>query len=266
MRCGFTCVNPKFCACLTFYLLCSLLMLGFLYLYGSTIIAQISRLLRIMIHALLPASWLKSTKDIINEALYKYNADRLGLADYALESAGGSILCSSETYYSKSGPLYSIFGIPLWYHASSPREVIQPDVAPGKCWAMDGSQGFVTIQLAMPVVVTAVSLEHIPKELSPSGKLYSAPRDFYIVGRERGMDSPELILGSYTYRVGQDPIQVFEIKDPFCLMKSVTSDICGVNQHVFNIITLKIMNNYGNPDYTCIYRLRVHGKPTSLIE
>lgn len=57
----------------------------------------------------------------------------------------------------------------------------QPDVQPGKCWAMDGTHGYITIQLAMPIMVSAVSLEHIPKDIAPSGRLDSAPRDFLII-------------------------------------------------------------------------------------
>ncbi|GFR84756.1 SUN domain-containing protein 2 [Elysia marginata] len=156
--------------------------------------------------------FLQTTSTIVREALAKYNADRLGKADYALESAGGSILCSSNTYYSKSGALYSLFGVPLWYHSSTPRMVIQPEVQPGTCWAMDTTQGYVTVQLAMPVIITAISLEHIPKALSPLGRLDSAPKEIAVMGQEASVDSPEVFLGKFTYDIDQDPIQVYDIK------------------------------------------------------
>lgn len=59
----------------------------------------------------------------------------------------------------------------------------QPDVHPGNCWAFKGSNGFLVIRLSMRIVVTAVSLEHIPKALAPSGTLLSAPRDFSVYVR-----------------------------------------------------------------------------------
>lgn len=59
----------------------------------------------------------------------------------------------------------------------------QPDVNPGNCWAFKGSQGFLVIRLSMRIVPTAVSLEHIPKALAPSGTLLSAPRDFSVYVR-----------------------------------------------------------------------------------
>ena len=58
--------------------------------------------------------------------------------------------------------------------------VCQPEMHPGKCWAFKGSQGFLTIALSLPVRVTHVTLEHIPKSLSPTGRIDSAPREFAV--------------------------------------------------------------------------------------
>lgn len=202
-----------------------------------------------------------SSQSAIEKALAKYDADRLGIADYALESSGASVLCSSDTYYSTTGALYSVFGIPIWYHTSSPRAVIQPEMNPGKCWAMHGQSGYVTIQLAMPIIVNGVSLEHIPEVVAPTGRLDTAPRDFVIVGKEKTQRDPEIVLGRFTYDTNGKPIQKFEIKDPQCTQTTKDSLYCNANDKVFKIITLKILSNQGNPNYTCIYRLRVHGIP-----
>ena len=40
-----------------------------------------------------------------------------------------------------------------------------------------------TVQLKQPIVITTVTLEHIPKELTPTGSLSSAPKDFTVVVR-----------------------------------------------------------------------------------
>lgn len=65
-------------------------------------------------------------KSIVITAFDMYNADKTGMVDYALESAGGSIISirCSETYAFKTA-LFSLFGIPLWYLSNSPRTVIQ---------------------------------------------------------------------------------------------------------------------------------------------
>lgn len=228
---------------------------------GLGVILVSAVLLSLFSYLFLPPNWFKTTSMIVQEALAKYDADRLAMADYALESAGGSILCSSNTYYSKSGALYSLFGVPLWYHSSTPRMVIQPEIQPGTCWAMDTNQGYVTIQLAMPVVLTSVSLQHIAREVSPLGRLDSAPKEIAITGQEASVDSPEVFLGKFTYDTNKAPIQIFDIKDPYCTPSFLDGGKCGPNTRPFSVVTLKVLSNHGNPEYTCIYRFRVHGKP-----
>lgn len=51
---------------------------------------------------------------------------------------------------------------------------------PGECWAIKGTTGAVVIRLLGKVLVTGVSLEHIPKTLSPTGEISSAPKEFSV--------------------------------------------------------------------------------------
>uniref|UniRef100_A0A8D1LK08 SUN domain-containing protein n=1 Tax=Sus scrofa TaxID=9823 RepID=A0A8D1LK08_PIG len=114
---------------------------------------------------------------LVNKALKLYSQDRTGLVDFALESGGGSVLSTrcSETFETKTA-LISLFGIPLWYFSQSPRVAIQPDMYPGNCWAFRGSQGYLVVRLSMKIQPSAFTLEHIPKTLSPTGNITSAPR------------------------------------------------------------------------------------------
>uniref|UniRef100_A0A8B9SQU7 Sad1 and UNC84 domain containing 2 n=1 Tax=Anas platyrhynchos TaxID=8839 RepID=A0A8B9SQU7_ANAPL len=140
---------------------------------------------------------------IVDQALKRYSEDRVGMVDYALESAGASVINTrcSETYETKTA-LLSLFGIPLWYQSQSPRVILQPDVNPGNCWAFRGSQGFAVIRLSSPIRPTAVTLEHIPRALSPQGIIPSAPKDF-------SRDEEGLLLGRFTYNQDGNPIQTF---------------------------------------------------------
>ncbi|XP_025112557.1 sun domain-containing protein 1-like isoform X2 [Pomacea canaliculata] len=189
-----------------------------------------------------------AVKLIVEDALLKYSSDRTGLPDYALESGGGSVISTrcSETYYKKTA-LVSIFGIPLWYTSNSPRTVIQPDVHAGQCWAFKGESGYLVIQLAVPIRPTAFSLEHIPKSLSTTGKIDSAPRDFEVYGLESETATKGINLGNFSYSTVGKPIQHFEVQIQ--------------NPGVFRFIELRILNNHGNKEYTCVYRFRVHGVP-----
>lgn len=58
--------------------------------------------------------------------------------------------------------------------------MLQPGVHPGECWAFSGSQGFLVIKLSGLVQIAAFSLEHIPRSLSPYGRIDSAPKDFTV--------------------------------------------------------------------------------------
>ncbi|XP_035260728.1 SUN domain-containing protein 1-like isoform X11 [Anguilla anguilla] len=190
---------------------------------------------------------------IVRNALELYSQDRTGLVDYALESGGGSVLSTrcSETFETKTA-LMSLFGLPLWYFSQSPRVVIQPDVHPGNCWAFKGSQGYLVIRLSMRVRPTAFSLEHIPKSLSPTGNISSAPREFTVYGLEDEAQEVGEVLGQYTYQEDGDSLQTFPIT-----VQSVQP---------YQIIEMRVLSNWGHPEYTCLYRFRVHGEPAPLPE
>nr|XP_020822063.1 SUN domain-containing protein 2-like [Phascolarctos cinereus] len=121
--------------------------------------------------------------EIVQQALKLYNDDLIGLVDYALESSGASILSSrsSETYGTRTAVI-SLFGITLWYHFQTQRAILQPNVYPSNCWAFWGPQGFVGVRLSAHIHLTAVTLEHMPKALSPVSNITSAPKDFVILG------------------------------------------------------------------------------------
>ncbi|XP_041318290.1 SUN domain-containing protein 1 isoform X3 [Pyrgilauda ruficollis] len=185
---------------------------------------------------------------IVNNALKLYSQDKTGMVDFALESGGGSILSTrcSETYETKTA-LISLFGIPLWYFSQSPRVVIQPDMYPGNCWAFKGSQGYLVVRLSMKIYPTAFTLEHIPKTLSPTGNITSAPRNFAVYGLDDEYQEEGKLLGEYVYDQDGEPLQIFPVMEK--------------NEDAFQIVELRIFSNWGHAEYTCLYRFRVHGKP-----
>ncbi|XP_078220516.1 SUN domain-containing protein 1 isoform X41 [Callithrix jacchus] len=148
---------------------------------------------------------------IVNNALKLYSQDKTGMVDFALESGGGSILSTrcSETYETKTA-LMSLFGIPLWYFSQSPRVVIQPDIYPGNCWAFKGSQGYLVVRLSMMIYPAAFTLEHIPKTLSPTGNISSAPKDFAVYGLENEYQEEGQLLGQFTYDQDGESLQMFQ--------------------------------------------------------
>ncbi|KAK9535070.1 hypothetical protein VZT92_007474 [Zoarces viviparus] len=190
----------------------------------------------------------EQVKLIVQNALRLYSQDRTGLVDYALESGGGSILSTrcSETYETKTA-LMSLFGLPLWYFSQSPRVVIQPDVYPGNCWAFKGSQGYLVFRLSLRILPTSFCVEHIPKAMSPTGNITSAPRNFTVFGLDDEYQEEGTLLGQYMYEEDGESLQSFPVMEQ--------------NDKAFQIIEVRVLSNWGHPEYTCMYRFRVHGEP-----
>lgn len=183
---------------------------------------------------------------IVKEALAKYDADKTGLVDYAMESMGGQIVSTrcSETYHARTAVL-SILGIPLWYPTSSPRAVITPGINPGQCWPFQNFPGFLVVKLAVPVKIDAFSYEHVSRDLVIDGNISSAPREFEVYGLKDEDDKEPLLLAHFKYDKDGEPLQFF------------SADSRGL---AFQLVEIRIISNHGNPNYTCLYRFRVHGK------
>ena len=185
-------------------------------------------------------------KQLLEEMLQNYGVDHVMMYDFALESVGGEIKASSPTY----DPTHSrpqLFGItlPFVVARSAPTAIIQPDVHPGNCWCFIESSGFALIELSMPAFVTHITLEHIPKILSADGKITQAPRHFCIVGKN-SPDDVGTLLGKFEYTENGPAIQTFVVKK---------------TDNSYTHIEFRVKDNHGHPQYTCVYRVRVHGQP-----
>ncbi|XP_070684618.1 SUN domain-containing protein 1 [Pempheris klunzingeri] len=170
------------------------------------------------------------------------------MADFALETQGASVISTrcSETYRIRSACV-TLFGFPLWYPSESPRTVIQgyPVLLPGKCWAFHGVQGTLVISLSHPITITHVTLDHLPRYNSPTGRIDSAPKDFEVYGMKNDTEEGTL-LGKFTYDENGESTQTFKLPSP--------SDI------VYRFVELRVLTNWGHMEYTCLYRFRVHGQ------
>lgn len=184
-------------------------------------------------------------KNIVKDVLAVYDADKTGLVDFAMEPMGGQVVTTrcTESYQARTA-VVSILGVPLWYPINTPRTVITPGINPGECWAFQNFPGFLVIKLAAPIKITAFSYEHISKKLIANGKIESAPKEFEVYGLKHEADTAPILLGSYKYDFDGEPLQFFA---------SIHSDL------VFEMIELRVLSNHGNPNYTCLYRFRVHG-------
>ena len=88
--------------------------------------------------------------------------------------------------------------------------------------------------------------EHISSLLSPDGHIYSAPSSMSLAGVNE--DSPDSLtpLLNFTYSALGDPVQTFRLGG-------------AGSERRWRVVELSVLDNHGHPDYTCLYRLRVHG-------
>ncbi|KAG4079657.1 hypothetical protein HA402_010437 [Bradysia odoriphaga] len=189
-------------------------------------------------------------KGIVKDILAIYDADKTGLVDYALESAGGEVLSTRCTENYQAHYRLSVFGIPIpfTYQTNTPRTAISPTVQPGNCWSFQGFPGFLVLKLSTFVFVSGFTVEHLPKSLSPNGKIDSAPKNFSVWGLESESDLDPIEFGKYSFLENGTSLQYFAVQNT------------DVNRS-FNVVELRVESNHGNQNYTCLYRFRVHGQP-----
>nr|XP_019951664.1 PREDICTED: SUN domain-containing protein 1-like [Paralichthys olivaceus] len=155
------------------------------------------------------------------------------MADFALKTQGARVIASrsSKSYHGSRSPLTVIEGhTPL--HA-------------GNCWAFPGAQGTLAISLSHPVRIKHVTVDHLPRCNSPTGKINSAPKDFKVYGMKDTLDNLTL-LGAFTYKDNGESTQTFQLPNP-------TDDL-------YHSLEMHVLSNWGQAEYTCLYRFRVHGE------
>ncbi|XP_027874335.1 sperm-associated antigen 4 protein-like [Xiphophorus couchianus] len=105
------------------------------------------------------------------------------LPNFALKSQGAKVL-EWRPLAAHPGQLqrFSWFGFALDEPFIHPDIVIQgrTHLNPGECWAFEGSQGHLAIALSHRVLISHVTLGHVPKMLSPTGNTLSAPKGFSV--------------------------------------------------------------------------------------
>ena len=181
-------------------------------------------------------------KSQLEKELVEQNADGVGMADYALESMGTRVVISgtARSYSGKSRGLVADF-LHIGSRAKPPRVALLPDNSLGNCWAFQGGRGNFTIALGTAVIPSHISIDHIPASLRVGQS--SAPKRLEVYGLGSLRDEPVLI-GQYEYHLDGPAVQTFAAQ--YIVSRPV------------RFVRLTILSNHGNPDYTCLYRFRVH--------
>ncbi|PCH42445.1 hypothetical protein WOLCODRAFT_163795 [Wolfiporia cocos MD-104 SS10] len=220
--------------------------------------------------------------------------DTLAKHDFALYSSGAYVIPSltSSTYELPTnrwtGWLWGkVIGNNDGAIGRPPVTALHHDIENGHCWPFPGTEGHLGVVLSAPVYISDVTIDHVAR--ARTSDIRSAPRQMELWGLVEGQDnivklanwrahqaaaredaelagrpfveleppypallpkSPEYIrIANFTYNVhSSQNIQSFPVHDHI-------RDL-GID---FGVVVLFVKNNWGREDYTCLYRLRVHG-------
>ncbi|CAF0915740.1 unnamed protein product [Rotaria sordida] len=195
----------------------------------------------------------KELGEIVRKLIDEYAADETGQADYALEANGGKIVDIRAHEYTDEPRqnVVKFLGIPIVHMSKQPDIMIKHGRMPGQCFPFKGDHGSVVIRLAVPVIPTEFVVEHLSKSISIVGHINSAPNNFTIYTLKDKHDKEGMVLGRYYYDAENGPaLQRFKPQIS--------------NVPVVEYIEIQVTSNWGNPNYTCLYRFRVHGDMQSV--
>ncbi|TBU32615.1 hypothetical protein BD311DRAFT_546439 [Dichomitus squalens] len=235
---------------------------------------------------------------LVDNAVMRTSKDTLARVDFALHSGGARIIPSltSDTLEVRpSGLRNQIVGLITGGNGYAvgrpPVTALHHEIHTGHCWPFEGSQGQLAVALAAPVYITDVTIDHVPKEVAMD--MRSAPRQMELWGLIEGKDNiakvhewyerraaqrealeeagqpvpPNLVddivyprslpqnpeylrIANFTYDIhAPDYIQTFPVRDE---IKELGID--------FGVVVLLVKSNWGKDEFTCLYRLRVHGE------
>ncbi|KAI8052817.1 hypothetical protein BDF22DRAFT_685364 [Syncephalis plumigaleata] len=211
----------------------------------------------------------------VRREIDRYQADGIAVPDYALLTAGARIRHITPGLGADAGRirrtawwLLSLVKPPVTKPAST---ALLPWRQPGDCWPMSGRSG--------PIIPEAITLEHVDRRIAldatSSPKLlvvYAVAYDVPASVRRQAMEK-----AATTSTDGQSPKKSewlwddkqgvwtkplirfnYQLNGPAAQTFSLSADVVGT--FPVRLIQLRILDNYGQADFTCLYRFRVHGR------
>ena len=232
---------------------------------------------------------------MVDSITSNWSKDVLARPDFALHSAGAQVIPSltSATYSISPG---GIVGKAVGFvtgsgYASglSPINALHPYNYAGRCWPFKGSEGQLGVKLARRTCISDITIDHVAKEVAFD--LRSTPRQMEVWGLVEGQDNLAKVAGwlADRQRRRSDAVESGYPMDPkdeeWEVPKHLPKDVqyvrvakflydvhstrnvqtFPVDSEVralgidFGVVVLVIKNNWGRPEYTCLYRFRVHG-------
>jgi len=144
---------------------------------------------------------------------------------------------------------------PTYYPSNPPQTMLEPSIEVGQCWPMAGTNGTVVVELGRDLQITSIGVQHIPRSLAPDPTTAPKKLRFYGYTANQWDKAPTNkipegeLLGSLDYQVRSST------------QEDLAQYVHPMKDTRYKYVRLEVLNNYGNPNYTCLYRFHVHGKP-----
>jgi SUN domain-containing protein 1/2 len=228
---------------------------------------------------------------LVDGAVARTQADLLARPDFALHSGGAAVIPSltSETYALRPrGVGGAVLGLVTGHGYAvgrPPVTALHHELHLGHCWPFAGAQGQLGVKLAAPVRVDAVSVDHVAKEVALD--MRTAPRDMelwalvegeenvarvreYLAERARaraaGEDDDDADDEAHPAELPRDALYLRLARFAYDAHAAQNVQTFAVPERVralgvdTGVVALRVRDNWGHPDFTCVYRVRVHGE------
>ncbi|KAG8984909.1 hypothetical protein FRB94_005431 [Tulasnella sp. JGI-2019a] len=208
----------------------------------------------------------KDLEQMVNSIISK---DGVAMPDYALYFGGATI---EPMMTSKTMPL----GRTSWgtdKPGRPPVTALVPDNTVGNCWPFAGTRGQLGIRLNRVIQLSHITIDHPARELLFD--MRSAPKEFNVWVAVEGDENVEKADGfAMEHANAEEPAKpsgpwrlMHFGKFEYDVQSEVRSQTFSIPQELAKLgiatggVVVEFTGNWGNPDHTCVYRVRAHGSP-----
>ncbi|KAF8968119.1 hypothetical protein BDZ97DRAFT_453842 [Flammula alnicola] len=229
---------------------------------------------------------------LVDSAVSRINKDGIAKADFALHSAGARVIPSLTSPALEVRPrglgnqILGLFTGKGYFDFRPPITALHHEEHTGHCWPFAGEQGQLGVMLVAPAYIEEVTIDHVAKEVAFD--MLTAPRRMEVWGMVEGADNMARVQAWKADRAArkeagqQGSSEDEDVPYPLTLPKkpeyirlaNFTYDIDAPNNVQtfpvdpeirnlgvdFGIVVLRVLDNWGKREYTCLYRFRVHGQ------
>ena len=232
-------------------------------------------------------------RHLVDSAVSTFSQDIIAKPDFALHSGGAWVIGSltSPTFEIQPQGLGSkmlglITGNKNKYGIGRPPiTALHHELQNGHCWPFAGGEGQLGVALSSPIFVEEVTIDHVAKSIAFD--MGSAPRQMEVWGLVEGKDNIARVRGwkedlaarkEARQQPTDDEVEYLKtLPKHYIRLANFTYNIHSPNNVQtfpvmpeirelkvdFGILVLRVLNNWGRVDFTCLYRFRVHGQAPS---